>query len=76
MLGKQNLSFTLSCWFVVGARAIFLPQQTTAQSPVAQTLTGHQQAIQAVAFSTDGATLASAAGDRTVKLWNVKTGAL
>jgi WD40 repeat protein len=38
------------------------------------TLPGHQGHIHAVTFSPDGQTLASASGDRTIKLWNLATG--
>ena len=37
-------------------------------------LTGHSQLIRAVAFSFDGQTLASASNDRTIRIWNVRTG--
>ena len=37
---------------------------------------GHTGPVQDVAFSPDGATLASASYDNTVKLWNLQTGAL
>jgi WD40 repeat protein len=37
---------------------------------------GHKSRIECVAFSPDGATLASASIDATVKLWNVATGKL
>lgn len=37
-------------------------------------LKGHTDAIVAIAFSPDGASLASASRDKTVKLWNLKTG--
>jgi WD40 repeat protein len=34
----------------------------------------HGQAVRSVAFSGDGQTLASGSEDKTIKLWNVKTG--
>src|SRR5260370_27047235 len=38
------------------------------------TLCGHTDTIQTVTFSPDGALLASASRDETIKLWEVKTG--
>ncbi|KAI9034767.1 WD40 repeat domain-containing protein, partial [Aspergillus affinis] len=39
-----------------------------------QTLKGHSSAVQAVAFSPDGQTIASGSNDKTIKLWNAATG--
>src|SRR5262249_49386130 len=39
-----------------------------------RTLAGHNDAVYDLAFRPDGKVLASASGDRTVKLWNVANG--
>ncbi len=48
--------------------------QSYSQGYLQQTLVGHTQEVQSVAFSPDGQTLASGSTDGTVKLWNVNTG--
>ncbi|MDB9450641.1 protein kinase domain-containing protein [Dolichospermum circinale] len=41
-----------------------------------KTLTGHSSLVWSVAYSPDGQTLASGSFDKTIKLWNIKTGNL
>src|SRR5438552_2511660 len=41
-----------------------------------RTLKGHQGSILSVAYSPDGATLASVSSDRTARLWDAHTGQL
>lgn len=50
----------------------FEPEALLPDKPYA--LRGHTDAIIAIAFSPDGSQLASASRDKTIKLWNLKTG--
>ncbi|BAZ01424.1 serine/threonine protein kinase with WD-40 repeats [Tolypothrix tenuis PCC 7101] len=48
------------------------PANITENSDQPQTLKGHASDVNAVAFATDGLTLASGSDDNTIKLWNIK----
>ncbi|BCR98592.1 NACHT and WD40 domain protein [Aspergillus luchuensis] len=53
-----------------------LPQVEMSWGAKRQTLEGHSDLVQAVAFSPDGQTVVSGSYDKTIKLWNAATGEL
>ena len=50
------------------------PIATLSRKPIRGLRTGHLNGINALAFSPDGSTLASASTDGTIRFWNIKTG--
>ncbi len=46
------------------------------QSPLLYTFTGHRGGVRSISFSPDGRRLASGSSDKTIKIWDIKTGRL
>lgn len=65
-------------WLLASAILLALVGSGHAQSAIPPTvvLKGHTREVAALAFAPDGKTLASGGFDRTVRLWDPKTGAL
>ncbi|AUT03864.1 serine/threonine protein kinase [Nostoc sp. CENA543] len=59
-----------------GEAFLVQPQKPISQEVVlANTLPAHKNSVSSVAVSPDGKIIASSGGDRTIKLWNLTTGA-
>jgi WD40 repeat protein len=53
-----------------------LPKVEEKWNAMLQTLEGHRNSVNAVAFSPEGTTLTSTSHDWTIKLWDAGSGAL
>jgi WD40 repeat protein len=59
----------------LGVACLGLVPPLSAQQPKPRaTLKGHKQQVFSVSYSPDGKTLASGSEDKTIKLWDAKTG--
>ncbi|GLA13524.1 hypothetical protein AnigIFM62618_010513 [Aspergillus niger] len=67
---RENFKKELPAWLSRG------PKVEEYWDPEMQTLEGHSRSVYSVAFSGNGQLLASGSRDKTIKLWDVATGAL
>jgi len=77
---SKRLTFVLiAAILLLGAvigLAVGLSGNPQGQLSITATLAGHSDSVNSVAFSPDGATVASGSGDTTVRLWDAASGAL
>jgi len=51
-------------------------EHTTLQTPLLQTLTGHSDGVRSIVASSDGNTIFSCSNDKSIKIWDLKSGKL
>jgi WD40 repeat protein len=75
-LTASSVTFTPDGKFLAAGTGSNINVYRTDNLALQPVLTGHTSAVNAIAISPDGTTLASASSDRTVKIWNLSTSAL
>ncbi|MDM3846362.1 MAG: hypothetical protein PT116_15270 [Aphanizomenon gracile PMC638.10] len=74
LIGTQIYGYALYGVFPINPISIIV--NLSSGISLQKTLNGHSDLVRSVAYSPDGQTLASGSGDKTIKLWDVKTGNL
>lgn len=67
---QLTATLTLLSWFLILAEIPLTAQQDSRPSPRLLIQTGHHEDVNDVAYSPDGVLIATAGGDKKIKLWN------
>ncbi len=73
---KEVRNYTLASASWDNTVKLWSIKDTGKTSELLHTLTGHQDGVTTISLNYDGTLLATGSGDRTIKLWNTKTGEL